>query len=142
MRRYSDLSRLRICAVRGMQPIWIWLHRVFVARAIDDPPIWSRIAIGIRRTVAAFKPHLVRPVRRRPLHEEFRIEADAAFRIGVELDHPPLDAIGIELWVDGAVQRIGEIDPPPVATRSEEHTSELQSPCNLVCRLLLEKKKQ
>src|SRR5256885_6926066 len=28
-----------------------------------------------------------------------------------------------------------------VITRSEEHTSELQSPCNLVCRLLLEKKK-
>src|SRR5256885_13048351 len=28
------------------------------------------------------------------------------------------------------------------APRSEEHTSELQSPCNLVCRLLLEKKKQ
>src|SRR2546426_3263618 len=27
------------------------------------------------------------------------------------------------------------------ACRSEEHTSELQSPCNLVCRLLLEKKK-
>src|SRR5256885_9240114 len=26
--------------------------------------------------------------------------------------------------------------------RSEEHTSELQSPCNLVCRLLLEKKKR
>src|SRR5688500_19953860 len=31
-----------------------------------------------------------------------------------------------------------EMDAP----RSEEHTSELQSPCNLVCRLLLEKKKQ
>src|SRR5256885_10571153 len=29
----------------------------------------------------------------------------------------------------------------PVIERSEEHTSELQSPCNLVCRLLLEKKK-
>src|SRR2546426_9266707 len=28
-----------------------------------------------------------------------------------------------------------------LARRSEEHTSELQSPCNLVCRLLLEKKK-
>src|SRR5256885_3306516 len=28
-----------------------------------------------------------------------------------------------------------------IETRSEEHTSELQSPCNLVCRLLLEKKK-
>src|SRR5256885_7346118 len=30
---------------------------------------------------------------------------------------------------------------PLTAERSEEHTSELQSPCNLVCRLLLEKKK-
>src|SRR5256885_6658347 len=30
---------------------------------------------------------------------------------------------------------------PLAASRSEEHTSELQSPCNLVCRLLLEKKK-
>ena len=29
-----------------------------------------------------------------------------------------------------------------VMPRSEEHTSELQSPCNLVCRLLLEKKKK
>src|SRR2546426_9001974 len=29
-----------------------------------------------------------------------------------------------------------------LVTRSEEHTSELQSPCNLVCRLLLEKKKK
>src|SRR5256885_11092848 len=37
---------------------------------------------------------------------------------------------------DGAHTRVGDdVD------RSEEHTSELQSPCNLVCRLLLEKKK-
>src|SRR5256885_11700133 len=36
--------------------------------------------------------------------------------------------------------RHGESDAPEQA-RSEEHTSELQSPCNLVCRLLLEKKK-
>src|SRR2546426_8453029 len=46
----------------------------------------------------------------------------------------------------------GSAPPRPVASaapgaipleerRSEEHTSELQSPCNLVCRLLLEKKK-
>src|SRR5256885_9987102 len=50
-----------------------------------------------------------------------------------------------------AVQDCGELaggpcirypvwDPCP-DPRSEEHTSELQSPCNLVCRLLLEKKK-
>src|SRR5256885_9349393 len=31
---------------------------------------------------------------------------------------------------------------PSFSARSEEHTSELQSPCNLVCRLLLEKKKE
>src|SRR2546426_1376599 len=31
---------------------------------------------------------------------------------------------------------------PTARSRSEEHTSELQSPCNLVCRLLLEKKKK
>src|SRR2546426_5854156 len=31
---------------------------------------------------------------------------------------------------------------PHREVRSEEHTSELQSPCNLVCRLLLEKKKK
>src|SRR5256885_11270456 len=36
-------------------------------------------------------------------------------------------------------QPCGRIIKP---TRSEEHTSELQSPCNLVCRLLLEKKKK
>src|SRR2546426_5228451 len=33
-------------------------------------------------------------------------------------------------------------DVPAGRGRSEEHTSELQSPCNLVCRLLLEKKKR
>src|SRR5256885_8140084 len=37
--------------------------------------------------------------------------------------------------VDGAVKVF-------LSQRSEEHTSELQSPCNLVCRLLLEKKKK
>src|SRR5256885_3306131 len=32
------------------------------------------------------------------------------------------------------------VSAQPIWLRSEEHTSELQSPCNLVCRLLLEKK--
>src|SRR5256885_12028086 len=38
----------------------------------------------------------------------------------------------------GCIRRSGARPP---RSRSEEHTSELQSPCNLVCRLLLEKKK-
>src|SRR5256885_16701608 len=42
----------------------------------------------------------------------------------------------IEKPAAGAEQEDGECE-----IRSEEHTSELQSPCNLVCRLLLEKKK-
>src|SRR5688500_20367217 len=51
------------------------------------------------------------------------------------------------------VSRIGDSTPDSASVgtcesapgrrfRSEEHTSELQSPCNLVCRLLLEKKKE
>src|SRR5256885_8245366 len=40
------------------------------------------------------------------------------------------------------VWRIGNHHCGAERMRSEEHTSELQSPCNLVCRLLLEKKQQ
>src|SRR5258708_24148560 len=40
------------------------------------------------------------------------------------------------------VEREGADKPACVAERSEEHTSELQSPDHLVCRLLLEKKKK
>src|SRR5256885_6010599 len=43
-----------------------------------------------------------------------------------------------QLGVDRIVPGIAMYNTP----RSEEHTSELQSPCNLVCRLLLEKKKK
>src|SRR2546426_8716840 len=53
-------------------------------------------------------------------------------------DEQPLLAVTAEV-----LSRLGY---EPVAfsesLRSEEHTSELQSPCNLVCRLLLEKKKK
>src|SRR5256885_11115637 len=41
-----------------------------------------------------------------------------------------------------STSKAGQLNAVPAAGgRSEEHTSELQSPCNLVCRLLLEKKK-
>src|SRR5205807_5639723 len=63
----------------------------------------------------------------------------------VELDHVDEDEpalAAVERLLDQAVRvpvgrRMLARDP-----RSEEHTSELQSPCNLVCRLLLEKKKK
>src|SRR5256885_9701051 len=55
------------------------------------------------------------------------------------LRHGP-DSYGRQQW--GILDNGRKPDPAmPRAGRSEEHTSELQSPCNLVCRLLLEKKK-
>src|SRR5256885_5311253 len=54
-------------------------------------------------------------------------------RVGHRQRFPEQDAAVATL----AVQRIEAVE-----RRSEEHTSELQSPCNLVCRLLLEKKKK
>src|SRR5256885_3927687 len=45
----------------------------------------------------------------------------------------------LALQAQPATRRAG--NKPFAIERSEEHTSELQSPCNLVCRLLLEKKK-
>src|SRR5256885_5494103 len=47
---------------------------------------------------------------------------------------------GEERRRDGGFRPWGK-RPSRHGARSEEHTSELQSPCNLVCRLLLEKKK-
>src|SRR5256885_9897787 len=58
------------------------------------------------------------------------------------------DALPICLLERLAVQRFGQAAlgfgalDALAHQRSEEHTSELQSPCNLVCRLLLEKKKK
>src|SRR2546426_4385386 len=43
---------------------------------------------------------------------------------------------------DSSHSEIAISDKVPGLVRSEEHTSELQSPCNLVCRLLLEKKRK
>src|SRR5256885_10317062 len=57
----------------------------------------------------------------------------AAKRDGIEwvfIDTPPNMSAVVEDAIKNAT----------MVVRSEEHTSELQSPCNLVCRLLLEKK--
>src|SRR2546426_9357168 len=56
------------------------------------------------------------------------------------------EAPGISREHQPRARRLGRgdhpIEPRVARQRSEEHTSELQSPCNLVCRLLLEKKKK
>src|SRR6266700_7666753 len=52
------------------------------------------------------------------------------------------DALPIYRALEGAWDRPRRVADRPVLDRSEEHTSELQSRENLVCRLLLEKKKK
>src|SRR5699024_9998435 len=66
-----------------------------------------------------------------PAPDEARQEADEALRLSVER------LTGAGAQADGHVVA----DNPLPAVRSEEHTSELQSRFDLVCRLLLEKKK-
>src|SRR2546426_6790063 len=65
--------------------------------------------------------------------EALRVVAGGAgAKLGLEVPSPPLRPRPL-------LRRAGEL--LRLGARSEEHTSELQSPCNLVCRLLLEKKK-
>src|SRR5256885_12306191 len=65
------------------------------------------------------------------LHDALPISAGAPVYLRCRADGP------------GQADLHASVEPMPriLRRRSEEHTSELQSPCNLVCRLLLEKKK-
>src|SRR2546426_8631448 len=81
-----------------------------------------------------FRSHLL--VRRRH---------DAGGKLTQRLGDRRLDILrgGVDVAVQGELKRnVGVAEARGGRhLRSEEHTSELQSPCNLVCRLLLEKKK-
>src|SRR5256885_3956429 len=57
----------------------------------------------------------------------------------VSIDHLAATPLGLQVTIQINVEQIDR--RKVVFRRSEEHTSELQSPCNLVCRLLLERKK-
>src|SRR2546426_7013455 len=67
-------------------------------------------------------------------------QLDQTFRRSLWIPLPP-DDVKDRRRLHAACQAIGAQEQHvPLRQRSEEHTSELQSPCNLVCRLLLEKK--
>src|SRR5688500_11706019 len=84
--------------------------------AAPDPTIAkSTVSAGAKRARACDCSTSFPPVRFDIVCAERRLES----RLMFEADHVPAGMV-----------------------RSEEHTSELQSPCNLVCRLLLEKKKK
>src|SRR5205807_7159547 len=73
------------------------------------------------------------------------VRASMIFVPGVSIAFATSSAVATQCGCGCAVNRPGGGDVASVdsgrCSRSEEHTSELQSPCNLVCRLLLEKKK-
>src|SRR2546427_4382019 len=91
---------------------------------------------------------LVRLVERAPLSDWVKQRAVRAFRLigeaegrvhGVAPEQVHLHEVGA---VDAVLDIVGGIEGfEQLGVRSEEHTSELQSQSNLVCRLLLEKKK-
>src|SRR6476660_7683557 len=58
----------------------------------------------------------MREVAIRPGQEKVFVKFDPALWLGVDLDHPALDPIGIKLAIDCAVERIGEVDAAPIAT--------------------------
>src|SRR5256885_14671481 len=82
--------------------------------------LFRSLLSGVEHTVAGAAPNS------RGVCQQFQNTTDP---------NPALRALfaALDEWVVWGVR------PPE---RSEEHTSELQSPCNLVCRLLLEKKKR
>src|SRR3989454_7429399 len=85
-----------------------------------------------------------------------KLAATGAKPVGIWLTHAHVDHVlgvarlkaetGAPVWLHPADRLLYDHVPEQAAAfglraRSEEHTSELQSPCNLLCRLLLEKKK-
>src|SRR2546426_2003367 len=72
-----------------------------------------------------------------PAAQKASIEALSLIVVFMASSYVGLLGVGL-LEAFDFVKRLGRAG----SNRSEEHTSELQSPCNLVCRLLLEKKKK
>src|SRR5256885_4074051 len=84
------------------------------------------------------------PGAQRALFRKYHIGGCASCGFSPEETLAGVCARNENLDVDEVIDHITtshEADRAMQIERSEEHTSELQSPCNLVCRLLLEKKK-
>src|SRR5256885_8749304 len=69
------------------------------------------------------------------------LQKEHVVRIEVRPDPAACGGVAHHDVVQPRVRQEAKAPQQRVCLRSEEHTSELQSPCNLVCRLLLEKKK-
>src|SRR2546426_2144436 len=105
------------------------------AQLVDREPARNPTGVNARVLVIDDEP-IIRDVLHDILSREgYVIDSVPDAESGLKaLDSGERDLIILDLMLPG----IGGFE----TLRSEEHTSELQSPCNLVCRLLLEKKKK
>src|SRR5256885_4048874 len=91
--------------------------------------------------MAVNKDEILDAISRMTLMEVVELISDMEKKFGVTAAAPVAAAAS----AGGAAAAAAPVEEQTEFTvtlkRSEEHTSELQSPCNLVCRLLLEKKK-
>src|SRR2546426_6427312 len=98
---------------------------------MERPGVAERnVCVGIERPLFGQSP-------RRPILPPVEIPLKPLVQgalVAIEVADPGAPGLLV-----GALQVAQVVD---LEARSEEHTSELQSPCNLVCRLLLEKKKK
>src|SRR2546426_3698402 len=135
-----------------------------MARSV--PPCCTQISLTMLANCTSAPPCC--GPRTRPRHTTSAVRTSASTRSGRQPTPLPLRCASTPLWPDAhayaavALAQLGRLDDSrrhcaiatryleaaladrvaDVDARSEEHTSELQSPCNLVCRLLLEKKKK
>src|SRR5256885_12234844 len=77
-------------------------------------------------------------LRRQPHLQPLAVGDLAVLVLAAEMSHVRRHGAAVELHRRPIEPDVRDV---VLSARSEEHTSELQSPCNLVCRLLLEKKK-
>src|SRR5437870_6904989 len=129
----------------GVEATGLWL-----TERVWEPELAADLALaGVRYALVDDRHFLVSGFTRDRLHAPFWTEAGghrvALFPIDERLRYlipfkPPADTVAYLRELRDAGQALARV--AQLAQRSEEHTSELQSRGHLVCRLLLEKKKQ
>src|SRR5438034_7053610 len=114
-----------------------------LARLLDAFSPWPGISLTYRQFAAELgAPVTEVAIKKWPQRKKF--PADVARMIVTRGRERGLEGVTLEwvLWGDGPGPQRGLKDAQKHTERSEEHTSELQSHSDLVCRLLLEKKKK
>src|ERR1039457_2610650 len=136
----ADVARATLCQVVGMEPGQVTLD---VSALRQMPPEQDVPALDAAKNPVALEQHAAVEetlARLRALERSyfprFYLQGSAYARgSGAETNGKILGGL------NGLAPSTQNYALGFTVTRSEEHTSELQSPCNLVCRLLLEKKK-